>query len=121
VGTILLQSGAKEVTFDYSQTLGGKGALRITKVIYYSIGAGLVEEFYYRGLFKLLFKPGRGRMILYVLLSAIIFSSVHWEGGFVKLFVSFLLGLIFAGAYLWIKNLWPLVVAHFLTDFFLFY
>ena len=121
IGAYLLEGVAGKLTFDYSQAVSGGIAIRIINVIYLAISAGLVEEFYYRGMFKLLFKPGRFNVILYVLLSAVIFSSVHWEGGNVKLFTTFLFGLVAACAYLWVKNLWPLVFAHFVADFLLFY
>jgi len=108
-------------TFDFSMALGGEGFTRVVQVIYFSVTAGLVEEFYYRGLFKLLFKPDRMGMVLFALLSALIFSLIHWEGGYVKMFTTFFLGLMFAGAYLFTKNLWPLIFGHFVADFFLFY
>jgi len=120
LGFDLLGGRFEGPVFSYNWTLHGRGALRTTQAVYYALTAGLVEEFYYRGLFRLLFKNTALHLVLYVLLSAAIFSSVHWEGGAAKLFATFVLGLLAAGAYLYLKNLWPLVFGHFLADLFFF-
>jgi len=112
--------GAENFVFDFSMAVSGEGIKRIVIIAYFSITAGLVEEFYYRALPRLFFKSSPFHLILYLLFSSSIFALIHWEGGQVKLFVTFFLGLILAGAYLMTRNLWPLIFGHLVADVLLF-
>jgi len=120
IGNRLFSQFPGQVYFSYHSMLGDFSLARIPKAIFLSLTAGVVEEFYYRGLFRLLFKRGWLNAILYVLISSLVFSSVHWEGGNAQLFATFWFGVMAAIFYLWIGNLWPLVWAHFLSDLFIF-
>ena len=112
----VLQEACEKKTFGYEQVFGQMSSGKLIMVTYASVTAGLVEEFYYRGMFKLLFRPGRLNTVFYVIASAVIFSSVHWEGGPCQLFYTLVYGLIAAAAYALIKNIWPLVIAHMVLD-----
>lgn len=116
----LFQLGAAIFSFDpsflYKQAIQDTGFYVIIKAFYAAITAGLVEEFIYRGMFKLLFKTDTLGVILYVLLSSLLFSSVHWESGTANIFATFCFGVITAVFYLWLKNLWPLALSHFIID-----
>lgn len=104
------------VSFSYRQVVLASGARRILALLYLAVTAGLVEEFFYRGLMYRILCWDKGRFMRYVLCSSLIFSSVHWELGIRGLLYSFLLGLVYASIYYKTKNLWPLVVGHMLTD-----
>ncbi len=97
------------------------GFLKFIAITYFALTAGFVEEFYYRGLFFNVFSEGKYKYLLYILISSLIFSSVHWESGVRNLFATFLFGVITCSIYVKTKNLWPLVVGHFCLDFILFY
>ena len=113
-------AGADHFVFDFSMAVSGQGIQRIAIIAYFSITAGLVEEFYYRALPRLFFKSSPFQLVLYLLFSSVIFALIHWEGGQVKLFVTFCLGLILAGSYLITRNLWPLIFGHLVADVLLF-
>lgn len=72
--------------FSYTQVLPPPGPetglLRFLAVVYMSITPGFTEEFYFRGLTRRLFRGGAAQSALYVILSSLLFSSVHIYGGF---------------------------------------
>jgi membrane protease YdiL (CAAX protease family) len=97
--------------FLYSQVipLNPPGALAM--LAYLSLSAAFVEEIFYRGLPALCLRPG-----LYPLVSAAAFAVIHWESGTRELVAMFLLGVVLAALYLRIRNLWPFVAGHAVTD-----
>lgn len=52
-----------------------------------------------------------------VIISAGVFSLIHWGNGFGRLAYTFLFGLVYMAAYLKLKRLWPFVLAHWIEDF----
>jgi len=114
------QKGAEDFVFDFSMAVPKQGMEKIIVVFYFSITGGLAEEFYYRALPRLLFKSNPFSRVLYLLFSSLVFSLIHWEGGPIKMFVTFFLGLMLSGAYLLTRNLWPLVLGHFIANALLF-
>jgi membrane protease YdiL (CAAX protease family) len=85
--------------------------LALVALFYLCISAALVEEIVFRGvLFVAL--PRR----LYVPLSALAFSLIHWENGSWETFATLVLGLVLAVLYIRIRNLWPFVFGHVVTD-----
>jgi hypothetical protein len=60
------------------------GAMRVPVVIYFALTAGVVEEVVYRGLPLVALGDAvhrRGVRFGYVLATALLFASIHWEGG----------------------------------------
>ena len=95
------------------------GVLKLPVILYMSITAAVVEEIIYRGLLLILLKDyidKNGGKLLYILASAILFSSVHWENGVPDLAQTFVLGLLSAMLYLKLRNLLPFIFAHFIGD-----
>jgi membrane protease YdiL (CAAX protease family) len=92
------------------------GVWRLLAVAYLAISAGLVEEFYYRGLMRLLFGRRVAGTILFVLISSLVFAGSHWEWGELKLFYTFVWGVIFAMVYIATGNLWPGIIGHAAVD-----
>lgn len=109
-----------EIDFKYSYTIPQKGAKRIIIALYYALTAAFIEEFYYRALFWKLVKNLKRNVIIYIFLSSFIFASVHWEGGIINIFTTFFYGIICSIIFVKTKNLWPLIIGHFVTDYFLF-
>lgn len=100
--------------FSYAHLIPS-GAMRVPVVIYFALSAGIVEEVVYRGLPLAALGAAireRGVLPAYVLVSATLFSSIHWEGGLIGLIPAFVVGVVAALLYLRIGNLWPLVIAH---------
>ncbi len=90
--------------------------LRLAALVHLSVTAGVVEEIYYRGVFMRLFGDGIAAGCAFVVISAIVFASVHWEGGVIVLFEALVWGVASAMVYRLVRNLWPLIVAHVVVD-----
>lgn len=85
------------------------GALAV--LAYLSLTAAFVEEIMYRGLPALALRPD-----VYPLVSGAAFAVIHWESGTREVLATFMLGVVLAALYLRIRNLWPFVAGHAVTD-----
>ena len=103
--------------FTYGDVVPDSGPLFYIAIVYLALSAGIVEELYYRGLFRLLFNEGVVNSILYVVISSVVFSSVHWEGGADNLYSTFMLGLLSSTIYVVTKNIWPIISGHIVIDY----
>lgn len=108
--------------FSYSQTIppGWTGKL---VAVYFAGTAAFVEEIYYRGLPWLLLgsRDTSGmRKLAYVLISSGFFAAIHWENGTPELVATFIYGVAACLWYLRLGTLWPLVLAHFVIDLWVF-
>lgn len=97
--------------FDYSQAIPRNPVGALLVLLYLSLSAGIVEEIMFRGL-PAVFLPAR----LYPAMSAAAFAVIHWESGSRVVIATFLLGMVLAALYLRIRNLWPFVAGHAITD-----
>ena len=102
--------------FDYGSVVPESGLFYYVVVIYFALSAGLVEEFLFRGLLWKAFSGFRHSLALFLVVSPILFSLVHWENGFANLAATYVYGVFMALAYLGLRNLWPLIVGHVFTD-----
>ncbi len=111
---------SKEPVFSYAKMLPpagpDTGLLRFLAVTYMAICAGVVEEFYYRGLVRIVCGRGRFGSVLFVLVSSALFAPPHWYGGVAKIVYVELFAIEAATIYLAIGNLWPLIMAHIIID-----
>lgn len=80
-----------------------------------------MEEIYYRGILGKLFQVGSKLNLNYIFVSSMLFSLNHWEGGIINLIDTFLYGLLFSTFFNKFQNIWPLVIAHIITDIVAFY
>ena len=88
--------------------------------IYYAIGGGFSEEFYYRGLLVALFTQYKMKNSVIILCVSSIFALVHWESGPFNILATFFLGVFVTAYFVHFRMLIPLVVGHFVTDFLVF-
>jgi len=102
--------------FNYESIVPESGILYLVVVIYFGLSAGLVEEFLFRGLLYQAFAGFRHSLALFLLLSPLLFSLVHWEDGLANLASTYIVGIFLAIAYLGLRNLWPLIIGHIFTD-----
>ncbi len=102
--------------FQYDSIVPESGFFYYLVVIYFALSAGLVEEFLFRGLLYRAFSGFKHSFALFLVISPILFSLVHWEDGLANLASTFIVGVFMAIAYLGFRNLWPLVIAHIVTD-----
>lgn len=98
--------------FFYTQAVPHQSPLAALAVLgYFAVTEALVEEVMFRGL-PALFLPER----LYPLLTAAAYAAIHWESGTREVVATFLLGLLLGVLYLRVRNLWPFVAGHAITD-----
>lgn len=102
--------------FEYDSIVPESGILYYLVVAYFALSAGLVEEFLFRGLLYRALVGLRHAPALFLLLSPLLFSLVHWENGLANLASTYVIGVFMAFAYLGLRNLWPLIVGHIFTD-----
>ena len=105
-----------ESFFDYESVIPDSGFLYIVVVLYFALSAGLVEEFLFRGLLWKALSGLHHSLVLFLVVSPILFSLVHWENGPANLAATWVVGVFLALAYLGLRNLWPLIVGHVFTD-----
>lgn len=124
-GEHLLQTGvlARDygaTGFGYKQMIPAEGGVRILILAYLAASAGIVEEILYRGVLRQFFGDTRLEMARYVLISSLIFSAVHWEGGVTALITAFAAGVVQSLLFLRLRSLHPLMAAHVAVDVFSF-
>jgi membrane protease YdiL (CAAX protease family) len=102
--------------FQYDSIVPESGLLYYVVIIYFGLSAGLVEEFLFRGLLYRAFNDFRHSLALFLVISPILFSLVHWEDGLANLASTYIVGVFMAVAYLGLRNLWPLIIGHIFTD-----
>jgi len=105
--------------FSYSDAFPSGPVASLAVLAYVSLSAAFVEEIIYRGLpaAYLSARMALPRLkLLYPLISALAFALIHWENGSREFVATFLLGIVLAALYIRIRNLWPFVVGHAVTD-----
>jgi hypothetical protein len=105
--------------FGYSLLVPEPFLPKIGVVLYLSGTAALVEEAVFRGLpwyYFSLIRPNQRPILVYILLTSILFSAIHYEQGPHGMIAAFSLGIVSALFYVKIQNLWPLVIGHFIMD-----
>ena len=119
--------GTTDPEFGYASTIPQPTVLHAITVLYFAVTAALVEETVFRALpwLYIMRLPAsrfdRFNIPAYVLCSSILFGLVHWENGLHEVLSTFVLGVIACLLYSRIRNIWPLVGAHFLTDVYIFW
>jgi membrane protease YdiL (CAAX protease family) len=105
--------------FGYEATLPDERFLRWLVIGYYALTAGVVEEIVFRGLpwtWVEHFGDTPATRSAWVVVTSAVFALVHWENGGPALLATGAYGVGAALLYLKLRNLWPLVVAHVVTD-----
>jgi len=107
-------------TFSYQTMIPGDGNTRYLVICYFAITAGIVEEFYYRGLLLRVVRCFDAKDSLYLLVSPILFALAHWEQGLAGVGASWVFGVLACIVYLRLRNLRPLITSHIVIDLILF-
>jgi membrane protease YdiL (CAAX protease family) len=106
-------------TFDLGELMP-LGTAYLPVVLYLCATAAFVEELFYRGVLLEAMAPvgaGAGRAAGYVVFSSTLFGLSHFESGPAEIVATGLYGAVAALFALRVRNLWPLMVGHFATDF----
>ncbi len=91
----------------------GIGMLMMNLLVMAVIPA-IVEEYYFRGALQNILGRLFNNVHVAIWVTAIIFSAIHVQ--FYGFFPRMLLGLIFGYAFVWSKNIWVPIFAHFLNN-----
>lgn len=106
-------------TLNYGSKLPKDGSFKVFAALYFGLTAGIVEEFFFRGVLKTVMGAYVTQSKLaFVLISTLIFGSAHWAAGLGAVISTGCWGFAFAMLYLWTKDLRPLMISHCLFDFF---
>jgi Type II CAAX prenyl endopeptidase Rce1-like len=106
-------------TFGYGNAIPASLPWHGLVVVYFAITAGFIEEIVFRGLpWAYLSRTirGPGLNFWYITLTSLLFAAVHSEQGPHGVIAAFSYGIMTALLYTKLKNLWPLVVGHFVCD-----
>lgn len=106
------------IGFGYSGTVPKFGFLHYIALWYLSLTAGFIEETQ-RTLCRMVFGKKAIDIAVYIIFSSFFFSLLHWHQGVQSIFLTFCLGLLFSSIYIFLKNIWPLIISHILLDLFL--
>ena len=105
------------INFNYGSLIPHTGIAKTIVWLYFSLSAGIVEELYFRGILKSLFRSSN---VLFVLISTLLFSAIHWEGGIHNLIATGAAGLFMCIYYIIYRNIYVLMLAHGFADLILF-
>lgn len=93
------------------------GALGTVIWLYSAVSAGLVESALFIGLPWLLWsRLNLDSPFVFSFLSALIFSSVHWEQGPHVVIGALAFGLVACAWFFRLRTLWPIVIGHVIVD-----
>ncbi|HIF51992.1 MAG TPA: CPBP family intramembrane metalloprotease [Thiotrichaceae bacterium] len=106
-----------ESLFAYQSVTPNEGFSRVIVAIYFGLSAGIVEELYFRGFMFRICQLFINTIPIYLILSPVLFSLIHWESGVANMLSTYIFGFIGALIFLWFKNLWPLIIGHIYTDY----
>jgi len=96
-----------------------EGNARYVAAIYLAITAAVFEEIFYRGLiWRLVYSSSikYNKSVMYVAVSSVLFGLVHWENGLPEVLSAMVFGIAACILYLRLRNLIPLMIAHFFID-----
>ncbi len=103
--------------FAYQSMIPDQLALKFLVIVYFSLTAGFVEEIFFRGVLFKVTESLKYGLVIYLILSPVTFSLVHWESGLANLLITFVFGVFVTLAYLVFRNIWPLIAGHAFTDY----
>ena len=108
-------------TFTYNSIIGENFVF--LQILYLALSAGVFEEIFYRSLLYTIIKDyfAGSSNVIFIITSSLLFATIHWEGGIQSVIVAFSFGLVAAYLYVICGHLVPLIIGHFLLDFFVFY
>ncbi len=103
--------------FVYESVVPSTQPGRFLAAAWFALTAGVVEEIIYRGYAWQVCRDLAHPRSWFLVPGPLLFASVHWEAGIASVFVAWVFGVMAAALYLALRNLWPLIVAHAVTDF----
>ena len=97
----------------YTSHIPKSGFWAVCVVVYFALTAGLVEEYFFRGLLNMAMpKMNKGATFTFVVMSTICFASIHWGGGAKNLISCFWAGLVLALAFVRTRDIRICMLGH---------
>jgi membrane protease YdiL (CAAX protease family) len=124
VASVLTRWLGNYANFGYGSVAAEASKLQIVSVLYFSITAAVIEEVVFRGLPGLYFAArftGKSSRYVYVLVTTILFAATHSELGPSGVVAALTYGIAAAVLFLKLRNLWPIIFAHFVIDVYSFW
>jgi len=109
--------------FSYSNMVP-EGQTRYFAIFYLAATAAIFEEIFFRGLiWRLIYASsiGGNKPYLYIFISSLLFGLVHWEKGLPEVISTMIFGAVACVIFLRLRNLLPLIAAHFFIDLVIFW
>lgn len=103
-------------TYSYLSSAPGKEFPTAIFAFYFAITPAVVEEYFFRGIVRRQIQRVFHSDFSYVLISSLLFASIHWGGGLFSIVETALFGIAAALIYLHVRHLLPLIVGHFFVD-----
>lgn len=108
---------AVNLSFDIRATIPQEGMAHYLGLLYLALTPAFVEEVFFRGLlWRILRSSERHSTLRYIVVSAFLFGSVHWEYGSTVVQNAMVYGIFSAWLYSRFGSLWPLIFGHFIAD-----
>jgi membrane protease YdiL (CAAX protease family) len=95
-----------------SSVMPSDGLAWLLVVLLWSLGPGLLEELFLRGLLRSFLQTLTQSDGIYIFMSGLLFGLGHLAGGYPKVIAMFFIGAIFAGLFVRMRTIWPLAFAH---------
>lgn len=111
----------EEGYFNYGSMVPTEPRQRLFVALWFAATAAWVEELWFRGMFWHALRHQSAAGLKYLLLSPAVFALAHWESGPANVATTWAFGIFMCGAYLLFKNLWPLILGHFVLNFIVFF
>jgi len=85
--------------------------------LYSAFTAGVVESIFFIALPWLLWsRLVKTNNMAFISITSVIFAAVHWEQGLHIISGALVFSLVACSWYLWLRNLWPVLLAHIIID-----
>ena len=106
----------ERVENDCGLDAGGAYAVLVLVWIVTVVANSFAEEFAIRGLLLPVLEQRLGSALWAAVLSSVLFASYHVYQGYIAMTGTFIIGIVYSGYFLTYRRIWPLIVAHTLTN-----
>ncbi len=110
-----LKQGEEQINSLINFLLQGKGlGVFLLNLMVFAIVPAIAEEFFFRGTLQKLFIDIFKNIHIAILITALIFSFVHFQ--FLTFVPRVILGIILGYLYVWSRNIWIAILTHFFNN-----
>jgi membrane protease YdiL (CAAX protease family) len=111
---------AVDLEFHIGKTIPKSGLPHYLALTYLALAPAITEEVIFRGLLYSIVSKWTRMAGIYVVTTAVLFASIHWELGSTVAENALIYGLVAGWLFVRYGSLWPLVIGHLVTDLLVF-